>query len=789
MLCVITQGGVDLVLNDNSPRLPGVTIDEISWGIDGTVVNSTTSVSSGTHTIAMDIEYTYNSNIYVCSTSEVVTFNRGIADFSIAPCPYCSGTLIDFTDLSTGAVSWNWNLGNGSINTTQDPDQAYDYNDGLPFAITLTITDAWGCQSTHAQTINVSPNVLANGGIRKENADLCLGEDWRVFYEFDDIPTSTISYLWQPLGLTTTVNEAFATQTGDYYVEISDDQNCYHKSTSINLAFGNTPLASISGDDSFCQGETVELAGFSGGNNAYQWTLLPATLIGNSANISLNLAPNTYNIQLEVTDNLSQCSATDLQSIVVHQAPNPPSISLGANYCIHNPTVDLISNSGAVYWSTGDYGSSTETYNSGFHTAYSVNIFTGCASDFTYLLVPKKPDFNELLSGCYDFCEEDLPQTVLGPSGNWPAWTWENTNGLVQSGFINIGMLNIPVFSTYNLNVNYYSNGSNNCFDSSPDLVINEVPDCDGCDLLEVTIDRLKNPVISECNLIFDVTVSITNTSAYYPATLTQINSNFGSISSGSPVINPGQTFNYTFQLQLDDYSVNEVIFDLVFIQNGVTCTETFTGSIIWDGIIQNCISANYIDINYNSSLSGIDMSYFDLVLGTDVGLQNVQVYSNQDALINFTYNPINGKISALHQITPSHLQEIIDQNGTIDFVIYGCKSNLICSTLVSIPVNEFMAAKNSPIKRSTEADNDDALDANTIRLMPNPANTHVNISSNAELLQIEVLDMNGKVLLEEYVHSTRQTDLNIEHLESGLYIVKISDANADIHYLKLIKQ
>ncbi len=77
------------------------------------------------------------------------------ADFTASPTSGCAPLVVNFTDKSTGgATSWDWDLGNGTLSTQQNPTTTY-FNSGF-FTITLTVTNASGSNTiTKTQYIKV----------------------------------------------------------------------------------------------------------------------------------------------------------------------------------------------------------------------------------------------------------------------------------------------------------------------------------------------------------------------------------------------------------------------------------------------------------------------------------------------------------------------------------------------------------------------------------------------------------------------------------------------------------
>ena len=63
----------------------------------------------------------------------------------------CLNSTAQFTDLSTGAVSWSWNFGDGNVSSSQNPNHMYQF--AGQFSVSLIISDALGC-SANFTTIN-----------------------------------------------------------------------------------------------------------------------------------------------------------------------------------------------------------------------------------------------------------------------------------------------------------------------------------------------------------------------------------------------------------------------------------------------------------------------------------------------------------------------------------------------------------------------------------------------------------------------------------------------------------
>ena len=95
-----------------------------------------------------------------------------IADIGLLPNAGCENLDVDFSDLSTGADSWNWTFGNGNTSTNQHPG-IQNYSSPGTYNVILTATATNGCQDTDFETVTVHFDPVANFIA----ANVCLGQE------------------------------------------------------------------------------------------------------------------------------------------------------------------------------------------------------------------------------------------------------------------------------------------------------------------------------------------------------------------------------------------------------------------------------------------------------------------------------------------------------------------------------------------------------------------------------------------------------------------------------------
>jgi len=84
-------------------------------------------------------------------TKTIVVYDHPIADFTVNPqLVYVPGDNVRFYDLSSDAVSWSWQFGDGAVSDEQNP--SYEYQDEGVYSVQLVVTNLDGCSDTLLMT-------------------------------------------------------------------------------------------------------------------------------------------------------------------------------------------------------------------------------------------------------------------------------------------------------------------------------------------------------------------------------------------------------------------------------------------------------------------------------------------------------------------------------------------------------------------------------------------------------------------------------------------------------------
>ena len=94
-------------------------------------------------------QVTNSSNCVDTLTQEITVSGKPVAGFKVGPS--CVGTLTQFTDTSTGGVTYSWDFGDGSTSTLQSPSHAYQTT--LTEIVKERVFSAGGCEDSFMTSV------------------------------------------------------------------------------------------------------------------------------------------------------------------------------------------------------------------------------------------------------------------------------------------------------------------------------------------------------------------------------------------------------------------------------------------------------------------------------------------------------------------------------------------------------------------------------------------------------------------------------------------------------------
>lgn len=309
----------EFINNSSVDNIDGNVIDTYEW-----------TFGDGSSTTGQNPVITYGSeNVY--ATQLIVTTNNGckdtltetatvwplpIVDFS--PTDVCLEFDTDFIDETTVSnthtnntlVDWQWDFGDGSTSTQQNPVYGY-MNDGV-FNANLTVTSNNGCvnDTTLEVTVHPKPDASFTGVNLSGCAPICPDV---TSTSVVNQPSTIVDYEWRlsdgsvVQGPNSTYSECFQNETGNsiFYgleLEVTTDMGCKDVHSEANyIEVYHNPIASFyySPETPDIIDRNVDFTNTSVYADSYDWTFYG---VGTSTDVNPSIdfptEPGVYQVQL-----------------------------------------------------------------------------------------------------------------------------------------------------------------------------------------------------------------------------------------------------------------------------------------------------------------------------------------------------------------------------------------------------------------------------------------------------------------------------------------------------------
>jgi len=291
-----------------------------------------------------------------------------VAGFTVDNATGCMPLVVHFTNTSTGATSYSWNLGNSTSSTLTDPSAVY----GAAGTYTVILTAYNGASSsTSSMVITVYP--LPTVAFSAASTNLCPGGT-AVFTNTSVGGTpGTTSYTWNfGDGSTSTMTSGPYSypSAGSYNITLfaTNSTGCYSSLTRpayINVY--DLPLVFFSGSNlNICAPpSSASFASTSVGTGplSYNWSFgdgSPAATGVSAAH--MYSAPGSYNVRLRVTDGHGCVDSLVVPAYVYVGGTLTATYTAPANVCQGNGVLFNNTSSAHVFssWDFGDGSTSTD---------------------------------------------------------------------------------------------------------------------------------------------------------------------------------------------------------------------------------------------------------------------------------------------------------------------------------------------------------------------------------------------------------------------------------------------
>ena len=573
--CGSTNGYYNVTLTDNSSFTPNTPPEGWQFYAQNTTTGVVTNLPlqtgaalplhTGTFTDLPPGTYIFGLTLSATSLNDcsftsdpVVLPNLPDATFTVTPAcgtctSVCVGTNLHFAVTNPAPnQTYLWSFGDGSQNGAVNPDKTYNVGSVVRIP-SLTITNQYGCISTYTLPVGIVVNKNdLSGDISPNDGMACAGNAVALTFNDTSASDAAVGYQWMnnlsliPGATTASYN---ATQTGLYWVQVSNANGCKADINGVGVHIFVMPVAKISGPATVCASTTFSLTALAGAGSTtqYEW-LLDGVVVSTFADNLTMLTDQylylpgtyTYTLNVRIPDGSGgYCTTSATKIITVLEAPDTEptidvTIDCAADYTVVLHVNPTWSYAGGTYtWSNGASGQTIVVHEGGVYQVRYTN--PGGCSITKQIEVPKNPERYLWVfpKGCYTLCGKINNPFLLGPSSlNLFDSSW-NTNGSPA----NNGTGQMPNFplggsdATYSMMLN---NGY--CSLTSPDMSVTIVYECVSCNLNPV-IDYLSTEYSTYC--YHKLKIGLSNPSAT-PITVTFSSTTNGIFVPSSVVVPPG---------------------------------------------------------------------------------------------------------------------------------------------------------------------------------------------------------------------------------------------------------
>lgn len=287
--------------------------------------------------------------------SHTVTVSEDpVADFtSTEP---CFGKSMNFTDLSTNAVEWYWDFGNGLVSTQQNP-QGVIFDSEGSHTVTLTVENASGCLNAVQKDVNVLPRPIASFNVD----NICVGDNVTFYDNSGVVDDVIVSWEWDFGGLAQSTDKN-PTQSFDVTTPINVKLKVSTNSCSDSTIKQVTPLKAPSFSLSPSNGCTPMKIDFYNNvqpNVNYKWEFGDGNTSTSPSpeHVFVNDSYETQVYDIKLTAQSIFGCVDEAESSVTVYPKSKSSFAVSSSQVCSNQTVDFTNNSEnaiSYYWDFGD---------------------------------------------------------------------------------------------------------------------------------------------------------------------------------------------------------------------------------------------------------------------------------------------------------------------------------------------------------------------------------------------------------------------------------------------------
>ncbi len=333
--------------------------------------------------------------------------------------PYCAGTAINFSDLSTNnTVAWNWAVTPSTgvtINSNTSKNPGITFSGSGTYTVSLIADNAYGSGAPFSRviTVNALPNVLA---VLSSTA-ICLNQTATL------TASGAGSYSWSS-GSSNTLITVSPASNSTYTLTGVDNNGC--QATDIKTIIVNAlPVVTASANPSsavICAGGTVTLSG--SGANFYSWT----GGINNAMSFTLGLN-STYTV---TGTDLNGCQNSAVKTITVNALPTLTISSSPSNASVCQGSTLTLTASGASTYTWTNAVTNASSFIPAVSSLYTVTgtDVNGCKNTMTQSVTVKTLPSVSITGNAVICAGQTATLTAIG--GSSYLWNTTSTNTVIS---------------------------------------------------------------------------------------------------------------------------------------------------------------------------------------------------------------------------------------------------------------------------------------------------------------------------------------------------------------------
>ncbi len=370
---------LDVVITNNS-----LIVDSYTWTYgDGEIsaIDSAshhhiyTSESTNVVTYDLDLLVETTHGCQAQMSEEITVFPEVLASFETEEA-LCSGALFTFFNQSQGAMSYQWEFGDGTSSINNNPLHSYSNSSGEDqvYNVTLTAISQYNCTAQMTDSVRIYSSPIANIAI--DSTSVC----YPLYIEFENSSQYASNYAWDyGDGSNSLNNQAIHshvfTNSTTNLITYDIEMVAFSENMCADTAYESVQvipplIADFESIDNGCHPLEVEFTNESSGALAYDWffeegendTLLnPAHTFNN-----YGIEDEVYTVVL-VASSYFGCSDTITQDITVFPLPDAEFSVDPVLQVYPDATISIFDNSvsgaTAIYnWEMGDGTLSSDLY-------------------------------------------------------------------------------------------------------------------------------------------------------------------------------------------------------------------------------------------------------------------------------------------------------------------------------------------------------------------------------------------------------------------------------------------